>query len=178
VARGLVQGAAQVSRLVEGVGIDKQEPTAPRLARRGPNGIDLAGPARLQLGGLQHGDSGKAARDLRGPVGGAVVDHDQLPVAAQFEDVVRLVDQRLQAGVDAVFLIPGRNDHRQFQERLRLRLVVHRAGAHGPLRPLARVVRKPKHWLEGARSLCQGGLGGVFTHGGLPLHSCPFVSVL
>ena len=97
VARGLMDGAVQIARLVNGVGIGEQQPAPARLARGCPDGVGLARPAVLEFGGLDHGHAGKAAGDLRGAVGGVVIDDDQFPVAAELEDIVRLRDERLQA---------------------------------------------------------------------------------
>ena len=48
VPRRLVQRPAQVARLVDRVGIGKQQPFPACLARRGPDGVGLAGPALFQ----------------------------------------------------------------------------------------------------------------------------------
>ena len=130
VPHGLMHGPVQVSRLVDRVCVGKQQPSPPRLPRRRPNSIRLPRPAGLQLIGLHHGDSGKTPRNLGGAIGRVVVHHNQFPVAAQLEDLLRLRHQRLQARSQAFFLIPRRNNDRKLQQLLRLRLVIDRAGPH------------------------------------------------
>ena len=123
VPRGFVDGAVQGAGLVNGIGVGEQQPPAPGLARRGPDGIALAGPTLFEPRRFHQGHAGKGARDLRGAVGGIVIDHDQFPVAPQLEDLFRLPDQGLKAGADAVLFVARRDNHRQFEQRLRLRLV-------------------------------------------------------
>ena len=78
--------------------------------------------------GLDYRDTGKAAGDFRRAVGRVVVHDDQLPVAAQFEDLFRLADQRLEAGAQAILLVARRNNDRQLDQLCRLRLVEDRSG--------------------------------------------------
>jgi len=89
-----MQGAVQITRLVDGIGVGEEQPAASRPSDRRPDGIVLARPywflAGLQLPCPDHHDPGKAAgnliRNLGRPVGRVVVHYDQLPVAAQLKD--------------------------------------------------------------------------------------------
>ena len=82
----------------------------------------FADPAFFQLGGREHRHPGKAAGYLSRPVRRVVIHHDQLPVAAQFEGLIGLAHERLQAGGKAAFLVARRDDDGQLQQLARLRL--------------------------------------------------------
>ena len=71
-----VHGPVQIARLVDGVGIGKEQPAPARAAGRGPYSIVLAGPAGFELAGLDQCHSGEAAGNLRGVVGGVIIDDD------------------------------------------------------------------------------------------------------
>ena len=135
---------------------------------------------------LHHRHSGKAAGNLRRPVGRVIVHHDQLPIPAQLEDLFRLADQRLQARAQALLLVARRDNDRQLDQLLRLRLVENRSRQRffrpiraSPLPELAlRRIGKPKHRLPPAtRPVCGGPL--ALAASSLPIaphrfRSCPF----
>ena len=54
-----------------------------------------------------------------------VIDDDEFPVLAEFEDIFRLVDQRLNAGAETILFVAGGNDDGQLDQWLGLGLVVH-----------------------------------------------------
>ena len=67
---GLKHGAAEVSGLVNRVGVGKEQPTATGMPGCRPDGVGFAGPcwfcARLELWGFDQRDAGKATGDLCG----------------------------------------------------------------------------------------------------------------
>ena len=134
---GLVHGAAQVAGLVEGVGVGEEQPAAAGVAGCGPDGVGFAGPARLELGGFQDGDTGKAAGDFGRAVRGVVVDHDQLPILAEVENLFGLADQGLEARGQTVGFVACRNDDGELDELLRVRAGEDGSGSGaGPLTPI------------------------------------------
>ena len=117
----LVHRPVQVPRLVDRIGVGEEQPPAARALRRRPNGVVLAGPARLQPARLDDRHPGKAAGNLRRPVGRVVVHNDDLPVLAQLENLFGLVHERLKARAQTVFLVACRDNHGQLQQLVRLR---------------------------------------------------------
>ena len=92
-ALSLMQRSVQIALLVDRVGVGEEQPAASGAASCRPEGVVLARPARLELPCLDDGDAGKGAGDLRSPVGGVIVDENQLPVAAQLEEFFGLADK-------------------------------------------------------------------------------------
>ena len=151
VARRLVDGAMQIAGLVDGVGVGEQHPAAARFAGCGPDGIVLPCPAFFELGGLEHGDAGKAAGDFGGAVGGVVVDDDEFPVAAKLEDVFGLRDKRLKASCKVLLFVAGGNDDGEFDELFRFGLIEDGAGADRDCERLAGIIGQAEDGLECSR---------------------------
>jgi hypothetical protein len=86
-----MHGAAQVSRLVDGVSVSEEEPAAARMTGRSQDGVGLSGRYWLRMvwlgpGCFEDGDTGEAAGDFGGAVAGVVVDYDQFPVFCELKD--------------------------------------------------------------------------------------------
>jgi cytochrome c biogenesis protein CcmG/thiol:disulfide interchange protein DsbE len=99
----LMQRAHQVAGLVQRIGVRKQQPRPARLLRAEPAGVGLAGKgprrrAQIERRRLQHANSIVPCRGLQRQlarlVGRGVIHHDQLPVAAQQEELITLRQQR------------------------------------------------------------------------------------
>jgi cytochrome c biogenesis protein CcmG, thiol:disulfide interchange protein DsbE len=115
-ATGFVHGAVEIARLVDGVSIGEKEPAATGFASGGPDGVVLARPAFLQLGGREKSDASEAAGNFGGEVGGLVIHYDEFPITAELEDLFRLGYERFEAGRKIQLLVAGGDDDCEFDE--------------------------------------------------------------
>ena len=148
VTGGFVDGAVKIAGFVDGVGVGEQDPSAASLAGSGPDGVVLPGPAFLELGGLKDSDAGKAAGDFGGFVCRVIVDHDQVPVAAELKEIIGLRDKRLQAGGKVLFFVAGGNDDGEFDQRVGFGLIENCAGEDGNGERLTGIIGKTENRLE------------------------------
>ena len=152
VALGFVQRAAQAARLMDRIGVRKQQMFAGGGLRSGPTGVVLTGQGvgSFEIAERRCGESAQTrmrpcerVRDPASAVRGVVVYHDQLPVGTQGENAFLLRQQAAETLGEIGFLISRRHNHRQLQRRLRDRLCAgclvsgRRKGDNRPRLPVA-----------------------------------------
>ncbi len=119
---GLEDRAAEVSGLVNGVGVGEEQPVRGGVGglEAGPAGLRFAvegalGGAEVELGRGEDGDAfgvlrGDFLSDGAGAVGGGVIDDDELPLLAELEAGLGLRDQRGEAGREVGLLVARGDD--------------------------------------------------------------------
>jgi hypothetical protein len=105
--------------LMDGIGVGEEEPPALRLLRAGPAGLGFASKGTLMATEFQWRcfkdtdawvAGGEGMRELTGVVCGVVIDDKDLPVAAELEVVVALVDEGVEAVGEIVLLVARGDD--------------------------------------------------------------------